>query len=78
MTILAIIADIVAGVVRVGMNAYSTAQLDEAKALAALDAALAGSRLRVSAVLAQLDEARRVADARIAEGAAGKPDGEGA
>lgn len=60
------ILDIILGLVKVGMEAYSASQASEADALVKLDAALAGARVRVKAALEQLDSARSAADAKLA------------
>lgn len=63
-----LIADIIGGLVTVGMKIYQTAQMNEAEALRALGEALSASVLRVDAALAKLEEAREAADRQIADG----------
>jgi hypothetical protein len=58
-----IIIDIVGSLVKVGMEAYQTSQLNEAEALAKLDAALINSRAKVHEALQRLGDARADADA---------------
>lgn len=63
-----LILDIIGGVVKVGLEAYQASQLNEAQALAMMDATLAASRVRVKQALDALNDARRAADAKLAAG----------